>query len=103
MSRLGVLVKDNVVHNIIVWGDESEAQYEAEGWDYAIETTGAFPQPGIGWSYAEKDGFRPPKPFESWSWDGTVWKAPVTQPGDNYVWNEQTKTWDEIPTEEPTP
>lgn len=104
MERTGVLIEAGIVLNHILWSDESEAQYEAEGWDHAIETTGMTPRPGIGWTWNETDGFRPPKPFASWTWNGVAWQAPTPMPeGGNYTWNEETQTWDQIPTEEPAP
>lgn len=60
MERRGVLIEGGVVRNIVVWGDQSEAQYEADGWDLAMETTGLAMQPGIGWSWSEATGFVEP-------------------------------------------
>lgn len=104
MERTGALVEDSIVRNIIVWGDESEAQYESEGWDYAVETTDLAVKPGIGWTYTEPDGFRPPQPFPSWVWSkkNEAWEAPTPMPtdGGQYEWNETTQTWDEILVEE---
>tara|TARA_R110000822_G_scaffold294240_1_gene416298 strand:+ start:1345 stop:1698 length:354 start_codon:yes stop_codon:yes gene_type:complete len=56
---------------------------------------------GIGFKYNEiKDAFIPPRPFNSWILNETTcqWEAPITRPtGDlAYVWNETTKTWDQI-------
>lgn len=107
MSRTGVVVEGGVVRNYVVWSDESEAQFEAEGWDYAIETTGMIPQPGMGWLYDETNGFRPPQPHPSWVWSNKAssWQAPTAMPidGGQYEWNETTQTWDAIPAEEPAP
>lgn len=100
MERKGVLIEAGIVQNIIVWGDESEAQYEADGWDIAMETTDLPRQPGIGWTYNENDGFRPPKDYPSWVWSeqNNNWEAPIKAPEGDYTWNETTQTWDEIPT-----
>lgn len=59
---------------------------------------------GIGFTYdAVKDAFIPPKPFNSWKLneDTCLWQAPVPKPTDhdNYVWNEETTSWEEIPLE----
>lgn len=100
-ERRGVLVEGGVVRNIILWSDESEAQYEAEGWDYAIETTQMANQPGAGWLYDETYGFRTPQPFPSWVWSNerNDWEPPTPEPTEGeYSWNETTQTWDEIPT-----
>lgn len=41
---------------------------------------------------------RPPQPFESWIYDSEnkYWVAPVPAPedGNDYMWNEETQTWD---------
>jgi len=96
MERRGVLIEAGIVHNIIVWGDESEAQYEADGWDIAMETTDLTRQPAIGWTYSEADGFRPPQPYPSWVWsnDQYNWLPPVSMPEEGaYTWDEQTQNW----------
>jgi hypothetical protein len=60
---------------------------------------------GIGYSYnAELDAFVPPKPYASWVLNNTEanWEAPVPLPSDagqgeppkNYIWNEETTSWD---------
>jgi hypothetical protein len=101
MDRRGVLVKDGVVLNTIVWGDSTDEQMSHENLDHYEETTGWSTQPGIGWTYTESDGYRPPKPFPSWSWNNDTWKAPVEKPTEGlHTWNEETKSWDLVPTEE---
>ena len=55
---------------------------------------------GIGYTYdADRDAFIPPKPFASWvlDEDSCLWEAPIPRPddGNQYVWNEETQTWDE--------
>lgn len=101
MERTGALVEGGIVRNIIVWGDESEAQYEAEGWDYAVETTNLEVKPAIGWTYSEADGFRPAQPYASWTWNGIKWVAPTPEPdtGEPHQWNETTLSWEPITTE----
>jgi hypothetical protein len=54
---------------------------------------------GIGFKYDQtRDAFIPPKPFNSWilNEDTCRWEAPISYPtdGKNYIWNEETKTWD---------
>jgi hypothetical protein len=56
---------------------------------------------GIGYTYDEsRDAFIPPKPFNSWLLDEDTcqWKAPVDYPtdGKDYIWNEDTLSWNEI-------
>jgi hypothetical protein len=40
---------------------------------------------------------RPPRPFDSWQWNGEQWAAPVPYPedGKHYVWDEASQTWTE--------
>ena len=56
---------------------------------------------GIGYSYDQtRDAFIPPQPFPSWVLNETtcLWDAPVAYPddGNNYQWNEDTTSWDEV-------
>ena len=56
---------------------------------------------GIGYTYDEdKDAFIPPKPFNSWILNEStcLWEAPVAYPddGEEYNWNEETKSWDVV-------
>lgn len=56
---------------------------------------------GIGFTYdRDNDVFIPPKPFESWTLDQTIWDwvAPVDMPDDAgpdnlYDWDESTQSW----------
>ena len=51
---------------------------------------------------AERDAFYIPKPYHSWilDEDTCTWMAPVASPvsqhGEGYFWNEDTRTWDEL-------
>jgi hypothetical protein len=56
---------------------------------------------GIGYTYdEERDAFIAPQPFASWTLneDTCRWEAPVAAPtdGKDYIWNEETQTWDEV-------
>lgn len=56
---------------------------------------------GKGFTYDEtRDAFIPPKPYPSWTLNETtcLWDAPVAVPsdGNDYQWNEETQTWDQI-------
>ena len=99
-ERIGVIRNNGVVVNTIVWGDETDDQLLADGITDFQEVTDFDPRPGIGWLWDESNGYRPPSPFPSWSWDGVAWVAPVAEPteGGPYEWNETTQTWDEVPT-----
>jgi len=68
--------------------------------DWASEWLGGFwvnsqSKVGIGWTWNETDGFRPPRPFESWGWDGYFWNPPVSYPddGEYYYWDENSLSW----------
>jgi len=56
---------------------------------------------GIGFTYdSERDAFIEPKPYSSWKLneETCLWEAPIPEPdpkGD-HVWNETTKSWDEL-------
>ena len=60
---------------------------------------------GIGMTFdADRDAFIPPKPYDSWVLDEETcaWEAPVAMPEDDneYTWNEETTSWDLVPSEE---
>lgn len=83
-------------------GDEIVNIIEAESATVAERVTGkkAVPHDGrvaIGWSRERGGPWRPPKPFESWRWDGDDWVPPVPYPPhvpDTYVeWDEQSQSW----------
>lgn len=61
----------------------------------------------IGYIYnADADIFIEPKPFPSWTLNADYdWEPPVAIPteGGPVEWNEETQTWDTVPTEEPAP
>ena len=56
---------------------------------------------GIGHTYDyARDAFIAPQPYSSWLLDPNkcIWEAPVEYPNDGkqYIWNEETTSWDEI-------
>jgi len=76
-------------------GEPSEDQTKAFRFNYA----------GISFMYdPERDAFIPPKPFDSWVINEStcLWEPPVEYPEDEnqYVWNEETTSWDLV---EPAP
>jgi hypothetical protein len=103
MERIAVIRDNGLVVNIILWADHTAEQLRADGITDFEEVTNLEPRPGVGWLWDESNGYRPPKPFPSWVWNGVTWEAPVPQPEGNYTWNEETQTWDEIPQAEPLP
>jgi hypothetical protein len=59
---------------------------------------------GFGYTYDEsRDAFIPPKPYSSWTLNEETcqWDSPVPYPtdGESYIWNEETTSWDLIPSE----
>ena len=58
---------------------------------------------GVDYTYdADLDAFIPPKPYDSWELDEDTcqWYCPVAEPEDyngyNYIWNEETQSWDAV-------
>lgn len=52
---------------------------------------------GVGFYYDEaEDIFITPRPFPSWTRQGSIWISPVPYPEDGqlYFWNEETLSWD---------
>jgi hypothetical protein len=58
---------------------------------------------GPGFSYDEAaDVFISPRPFDSWQLDENYdWQAPTPYPQDGniYTWNEETLSWNEVPSQ----
>lgn len=57
--------------------------------------------PGIGYTFnIELNGFIPPKPYPSWSLNGSTckWDPPIPYPepqeNKQYLWNEETQSWE---------
>ena len=55
----------------------------------------------IGFSYDQtRDAFIPPQPYDSWvlNEDTCQWESPISMPNDDkqYIWNEETQSWDII-------
>jgi hypothetical protein len=48
--------------------------------------------------YEDMDAFVPPKPYNSWIFDGVkcIWKAPIEMPDSGmWVWDEESVSWKE--------
>jgi hypothetical protein len=111
---LRVLVVDNaqesngqdfLANTLGLGGTWVKTSYNTVG---GVHTNGGTPlrknYAGIGYTYdADRDAFIPPKPFASWTLneDSCLWDAPVAYPTDGaiYTWNEETTSWDLVPTE----
>jgi len=75
-------------------GEPSADQSKALRFNYA----------GIGFTYdPERDGFIPPKPYDSWELDEAtcLWQAPIEYPADGgaYTWDEESGDWIEVTNE----
>ena len=79
-----------------------QTSYNTKG---GVHTLGGTPfrknYAGKGYKYdSTRDAFISPKPFKSWTLneDTCRWEAPVAKPddGQDYYWNEETTSWDEI-------
>ena len=111
---LRVLVVDNaqesngqdfLANTLGLGGTWVKTSYNTVG---GVHTNGGTPlrknYAGIGYTYdSDRDAFIPPKPFASWTLDedSCLWDAPVAMPtdGERYTWNEETTSWDLVPTE----
>lgn len=89
MSKYAAQVEDGIVVQAIV-GDPAWAADRLGG-----EWQGTDSKVGIGWTYTDTDGFRPPQPYPSWTWDGTGWQPPIPIPDDGqfYMWDEDGQAW----------
>ena len=97
------LVKDGVVANTVLCDDDAPNLFGDDGWDEIIDITDitelGVDDPGIGYTWTKKDGFRPPKPQPSFVWDETEkrWTEPVAKPDDvegkHWLWEEDNTEW----------
>ena len=87
-------VISGVVVNVAI-ADDEHAGNAPFNYDEIINITDIQRRPGPGWTYNETDGFRPPQPFESWTWGGTDWTPPKAAPTDpgRWVWDESIGDW----------
>lgn len=99
MARYAVIKEEEVINVIIA--DSIDIAESVTGL-MCVEYTGENPA-GIGWGYNSVLGkFIAPKPYPSWILNETtcVWEAPTPLPDNEnvYVWNEETVSWDLVPT-----
>lgn len=84
-------------------GEWVQTSYNTHG---GVHSQGKFPihknYAGIGYTF-DGIGFASPKPYESWllNKETYLWEAPTPKPedGNAYVWNEETTSWELVPTE----
>ena len=52
---------------------------------------------GVGYTYDKVNAvFVSVQPYPSWTLDSNHdWKSPIPKPDGNYIWNEETISWDE--------
>jgi hypothetical protein len=80
-------------------GEWIQTSYNTRGGQHPEERPLRKNYAGIGYTYDKaKDAFIPPKPFPSWSLneDTCLWDSPIPYPddGNQYLWNEETTSWD---------
>lgn len=88
MSKYAAQVENGIVIQAIV-GNPAWASDRLGGVWHGTDS-----KVGIGWTYTEQDGFRPPQPYPSWTWDDG-WHPPVPYPDDEqfYTWDEDAQSW----------
>lgn len=109
MAHYAFLDQDNIVTEVIVGRNEDEVVNEVSDWEqyygqlrgqrcirtsYNNNIRGVYA--GIGYSYnEEEDIFITPKPYQSWTRNGSFWEPPIPMPNDEkiYKWNEDTVSW----------
>jgi hypothetical protein len=121
MAHYAFLDQNNIVVEVIVGKDETDTtldweQHYSEVKGLVCKRTsyntignvhvyGGIPfrknYASIGYYYdQEKDGFIPPKPFNSWILNNQtcLWEPPITKPDDGkrYEWNENLINWEEV-------
>lgn len=108
MAHYAFLDDNNIVTEVIVGIDETETieGLNPEQWysefkgqrclrtSYNGNIRGIYA--GIGFSYnEEEDIFVSPKPYPSWTRNGSVWESPTPMPETPgmWTWDEETLTW----------
>jgi hypothetical protein len=111
MAHYAFLDENNIVTEVITGVEETELieGLDPETWygnfrgqtckrtSYNSNIRGTYA--GIGYFYnEEEDIFVIPKPYPSWTRNGSFWEAPTPMPIDDkiYIWNESTLSWDEV-------
>jgi hypothetical protein len=109
MAHWAEIDETGLVLRVIVGNNDEPG----EGYDWIIENLGGTwvqtsynanfrgNYAGIGYTYDETlDAFIPPKPFESWVLDESIynWVAPIPYPedGGSYEWDETAGAWVEV-------
>lgn len=100
MTGYFVQLSDGVVQQVRCVSAERIASFPELYPGEWMEVTDIQYFPAVGYLYESTTGFRPPKPYPSWTWDATTkeYKSPVPMPIDDsfYVWDEQNLQWSKI-------
>lgn len=93
MTSYAKINENNIVENLIICSDEDINTQQGTHIKVTSETNEA----RIGDQYvSEKNKFKTPKPFESWTLneETLIWEAPKTKPTDGfYRWDEDSNDW----------
>ena len=98
-EQLGIDFINNLYNTQDIW---KQTSYNTHGGVHSLNKTPLRKNyAGIGFTYDEqKDAFIPPKPYASWilNENTCLFKSPISYPtdGKNYIWNENTLSWDLI-------
>ena len=106
MAYFSEIDEDGIVKRTVVvdksgkGGEELVVGLFGGTWIESTKTRGKL-MAGIGNKYLpDLEGFQPPQPYDSWSFnaDEWQWEAPVPMPADNkpYIWNEDNTSWEEM-------
>lgn len=91
MKRIAILDDNNIVINFIL----AEDSYIPTEKHVVVSNEEAC---GVGFIYFDGEGFAPHQPYPSWVLDRETltWYTTVPKPrdGNNYIWNEETLSWD---------
>lgn len=94
------------VHKRTSYNTRGGIHYDPETNEPSADQSKAFRKnyAGIGYTYdSQRDAFIPPQPYPSWTLDeeSCLWESPIPYPtdGESYIWNEETTSWDLIPSE----
>ena len=116
MSHFAKIENGIVTQVIVAEQDVIDSGLFGTGWVQTSYNTHAGQHPegrplrknyaGIGYTYDEvRDAFIPPQPFSSWVLDENtcLWDAPTPMPtdGKQYIWDESTISWVEVPATQP--
>lgn len=96
-EQSGVDFLNNLYNTRDVW---KQTSYNTNG---GVHVLGGTPfrknYAGVGFKYDQTmDSFIPPKPYKSWALNENTcrWEPPIPKPEGDYIWNEETTSWDAV-------